>query len=230
MKLSIIIPCKNEEKYISTLLSSLLEQELPFETEVIISDAFSTDNTIQNVLRYSDRLTIKIINGGLPSVGRNNGAMAATGDILLFIDADSYLKNTKMISNSILKIENGNNLVGAFLNIENNFFVKVLYFFSNIVMMLSKYDKPFVVGSFFMIKRDEFFKHGGFDVELMHCEDYFLSSMVDVKAFSLVNDYVYTDDRRFKKMGRFKIIKYFILNILNRNNKNYFKKDIGYWK
>ena len=130
MKLSIIIPCKNEEKYISTLLSSLLEQELPFETEVIISDAFSTDNTIQNVLTYSDRLTIKIINGGLPSVGRNNGAMAATGDILLFIDADSYLKNTKMISNSILKIENGNNLVGAFLNIDNNFFVKV-YILSN---------------------------------------------------------------------------------------------------
>ena len=63
----------------------------------------------------------------------------------------------------------------------------------------------------------------------MHCEDYFLSSMVNPKKFSLVNSYVYTDDRRFKKMGNFKIIKYFISNILNRNNKNYFKKDIGYW-
>ena len=230
MKLSIIIPCKNEEKYIGALLSSLVDQNLPFGTEIIISDAFSTDNTVSIALSYSDRLPIKIIDGGLPSVGRNNGAVAATGDILLFIDSDCYLKDSKIIMKSILKIKQGNDLVGAFLSIKNNLFIRLLYIFSNITMMLSKYDKPFVIGAFFMIKRNEFFKHGGFDIELMHCEDYFLSSMVNPKKFSLVNSYVYTDDRRFKKMGNFKIIKYFISNILNRNNKNYFKKDIGYWE
>jgi len=63
----------------------------------------------------------------------------------------------------------------------------------------------------------------------MHCEDYFLSKLVDKKKFSIVRSYVYTDDRRFKKMGKFKMIMYFIKNIIHRNNKEFFKQDIGYW-
>jgi hypothetical protein len=64
----------------------------------------------------------------------------------------------------------------------------------------------------------------------MHCEDYFLSKQINRKKFFILKDKVYTKDRRVKKMGFFNMIKYMIKNIKERNNINYFKNDIGYWK
>lgn len=230
MKLSIIIPCKNEEKYIGKLLESLTKESLPSGTEIIIADANSTDDTFAIIHSYMDRdrLPIQIIEGGLPSVGRNLGAKKSTGDILLFLDSDCYFKEPGIINSSLKKMDN-NELVGCLLNIENNLLVRVIYFFCNMVIRLSKYDKPFVVGTYMMIKRGAFERVGGFDESLMHCEDYFLSKEISGSQFSVINRYVYTDDRRFKKVGFLNMVLYFTGNIFRRNNREYFKKDIGYW-
>ena len=77
--LTIIIPCKNEEKYIGTLLDSLAEQTYPMNTvDIIIADAGSTDSTLniinECVIKYNQLLNIRIVPGGLPAIGRNNGA------------------------------------------------------------------------------------------------------------------------------------------------------------
>jgi len=230
MRLSIIIPCKNEERYIGKLFESLKRQILPNGTEIIVADAGSTDKT-KNILKaYRQILPIRVIRGGLPSVGRNNGARVANGDVLLFLDADCYFKSNTIILDSFNNIKKGNELVGVLLDIEDNFKVRFLYFFSNLIIKFSKFISPFVVGSFFMIKKDVFDRLGGFDETLMHCEDYFLSKQINKSKFVILNQYVYTDDRRVKKMGYFKLIIYFIKNILKRNNKEFFKKDIGYWR
>jgi glycosyltransferase involved in cell wall biosynthesis len=230
MKLSIIIPCKNEEKYLGKLFESLRQQYLPKDTEIIIADAGSTDRTIKIIDAYSRVLPLKVVNGGLPSVGRNNGARVSNGDILLFLDADCYFKSKTIILESYLNIKKGKELVGGLLNIEDDFKVRVMYFFSNMIVRLSKLDSPFVVGGFFMIKKDVFDRLGGFDETMMHCEDYFLSKQVSRKNFAIVNKYVYTDNRRFNKIGYFGLMIYFINNIIKRNDKEFFKKDIGYWK
>ena len=230
MNLSIIIPCKNEEKYIGKLLKSLTKESLPKDTEIIIADASSTDNTINIISEYKTLLpNIRVINGGLPSVGRNAGAKEATGDILLFLDADCYFKKQGIIQLSILKILNGADLVGSLLNIEGNYWVRFVYLLCNMVTRCSKLDKPFVVGTYMMITNKTFNSIGGFDESLMHCEDYFLSKEVNRNKFSIVNRYVYTDDRRFKKIGKFNMVVYFITNMFKMKNKEYFKKDIGYW-
>ena len=229
MKLSIIIPCKNEEKYIGKLFNSLQNQSLPFEFEIIVADAGSTDKTCFIIEAYKAILPIKRIQGGLPSIGRNNGARVANGEILLFLDADTNFDDSELINESIKKIDNGSELVGALLNIKQNLFVRCLYFMTNIVIRLSKLEKPFVVGAYFMITKEAFDRLGGFDESLMHCEDYFLSKQIANKKFSIIKKYIYTDDRRFKKMGKIGMVKYFFNNVLKRNNKNVFKKDIGYW-
>jgi glycosyltransferase involved in cell wall biosynthesis len=228
---SIIIPCKNEEAYIGKLLDSLVLQNLTDIYEIIIADAGSTDSTLSIIDNYKDKLhNLTVIDGGLPSVGRNLGAKAAKGSILLFIDADAYFKDSNIIKHSFRKFrKNKFDLLGCLLNIENNFLVKVIYFFCNGVIKFSKLDKPFVVGTYFMINKDKFFELGGFDEELMHCEDYFLSKQINPKKFSVVNKYVYTDDRRFKKMGYFNMVMYFVKNMFKKNNKDYFKKNINYW-
>lgn len=231
VEVSIVIPCKNEERYIGKLLESLKDQNLPSSFEIIIADASSTDDTLSIINQYHDILpNLKVINGGLPSVGRNLGAYAASGKTLLFIDADAYFKNPNIIRQS-LAVFNGKNadLLGCLLNIEKNSMVRLIYSMCNMIIRLSKFDKPFVVGTYMMIKKDVFLSHGGFDESLMHCEDYFLSKLIKPKNFIVVSDYVYTDDRRFKKLGYLNMVLYFAKNTIMKNNKDYFKKDIGYW-
>lgn len=226
--LSIIIPSKNEEKYIGNLLESIKRQCL-VNYEVIISDNKSTDNTLNIIDEYVNILPIKVINGGLPSVARNNGAKESKYDILLFIDSDIYIKDNYLIWKSLEKMKKENlDLLTSFLN-SDIFKTKVMYFFSNIFSFLSKFDNPFATTQYFLIRKDVFNKLGGFDESVMHCEDYLLSKKVNRKKFSLVWSYVYSDDRRFKKMGYINFIKYFLNSVLNKNNITHFKKDINYW-
>lgn len=82
-KLSIIIPALNEEHYLPKLLNCLKEQSFQ-DFEVIIADAGSTDKTKEIAATFG----ASIVPGGLPGVGRNNGAKVAVADLLLFIDAD----------------------------------------------------------------------------------------------------------------------------------------------
>ena len=84
--LSIIIPCLNEEEYLPLLLESVKKQKF-LDYEIILADAGSKDKTLQIAKKYN----CKIVPGGLPSKGRNQGAKKAKGDLLLFLDADVIL-------------------------------------------------------------------------------------------------------------------------------------------
>jgi glycosyltransferase involved in cell wall biosynthesis len=231
IKLSIIIPCKNEEKYIGKLLNSLVNQNLSHTTEVIIADANSTDETLNIITGYSNLLpNLKVIKGGLPSFGRNAGASEAKGNVLLFLDSDCYFKNNTLVNQSLKRFkESDADILGCLLNIDNNLSVRFIYSLCNLIFYLSKLDKPFVVGTFMMIKKDVFLNIGGFDESLMHCEDYFLSREVSSRKYAILNEFVYTDDRRFKKMGVVNVVKYFLKNTLMKEKKEFFKNDIGYW-
>jgi hypothetical protein len=44
-----------------------------------------------------------------------------------------------------------------------------------------------------------------------------------------VNSFVYSDDRRFKKMGYTGVIKLFLKTLKNKNNENYYKQKINYF-
>ena len=88
MKLSIIIPTYNEEEYLPKLLYSIKEQQYE-DYEIIVADAGSVDGTKAIAKEYGCR----IIEGGLPALGRNNGAKIAKGEYLLFLDSDVMLSS-----------------------------------------------------------------------------------------------------------------------------------------
>ena len=75
MILSIIIPTYNEEEYLPVLLESIKKQNFN-DYEVIVADANSTDRTREIAKEYG----CLIVDGGLPAVGRNNGAKVAKGE------------------------------------------------------------------------------------------------------------------------------------------------------
>ena len=86
MKLSIIIPALNEERYLPKLLESIQRQSFK-DYEIIMADAESEDETAEIAKSYGCR----VVKGGSPGRGRNEGAKAAQGDLFLFLDADLIL-------------------------------------------------------------------------------------------------------------------------------------------
>lgn len=93
MKVSIVIPVYNVEKYLEVCLDSVLEQAYT-DYEVILVDDGSTDRSSQICDAYAQQDTrFRVIhqkNGGL-SNARNNGAKAATGDYVFFLDSDDCI-------------------------------------------------------------------------------------------------------------------------------------------
>jgi glycosyltransferase involved in cell wall biosynthesis len=228
-KLTIVIPCKNEQNYIGKLLDNLSNQQYINGVRILIADAGSSDNTIDIINNYRDILNIEIIEGGLPAVGRNNGLFLSNTKWTLFIDADAEIKDNFLIKKSLDKIESKDYELIACKLKSNIFSVRILYRLTNLIIGLSKFDKPFAVGIFMMVNTEKAKLLGGFPEWAMHCEDYLLSSNFKNSKFTILDGYVYSDDRRFKKMTYWQMIKYFIKNIKMRNNRDYFKKDVNYW-
>lgn len=99
MKISIITPCYNAERFIAQAIDSVLCQSYQ-NFEFIIIDDGSSDNSIAIVSKYceSDQriIHIKQQNSGKPSIARNNGIKKSTGDILMFLDADDTMLPGKL--------------------------------------------------------------------------------------------------------------------------------------
>ena len=74
-------------------------------TPVLVADANSTDGTPGIVRSFGDRLTVDVIPGGMPAVGRNRGAALAKTRYVLFLDADIELAETWLIRRCIEKMQ-----------------------------------------------------------------------------------------------------------------------------
>ncbi|MDD2472590.1 MULTISPECIES: glycosyltransferase [unclassified Methanoculleus] len=88
--ISVVVPTYNEEQNIERCLESLADQTVPRETyEVIVVDGNSKDRTRELAEPLADRVFVQTSRrvGG----ARNDGAMAATGDIVATTDADCIL-------------------------------------------------------------------------------------------------------------------------------------------
>lgn len=100
LKISVIIPAYNAEKYLAETLDSVVSQTLPLsEYEIIIVNDGSSDHTEDILNKYSDLYSNIIVinkeNGG-PSSARNAGLDIAQGEYIYFFDADDLLINTAL--------------------------------------------------------------------------------------------------------------------------------------
>lgn len=93
MKLSIIIPVYNAEKYLHKCLESIVLQELKLSFEVIIINDGSTDNSLKISESYQDKIANYHIftneNQG-EAFSRNIALKRAQGEYITFLDSDDY--------------------------------------------------------------------------------------------------------------------------------------------
>ena len=230
-KITIVVPCKNEENYIHHLLESLRSQNIG-DTRIIIADC-STDNTRQVIKDNSTGLNVEIIDGGPVSIAKNNGAKLVTTPYILFIDADvRFFKNT-VISDAVNKIESKNlDLIGLSIKCyDRDPRAKIGFIIFNTINHAMKYFSPFAVGAFMLTRRDRFEEFGGFPENFSTSEDFFLSRKYSPRKFRIIRHHFGQDSRRFKKMGYMGMARYLVKNFVNRNNKQYWDSldSSKYW-
>lgn len=87
MKITVAIPCYNSSTYIGRVIESVLDQTHPAD-EVLVVDDGSTDGSAGIIRRYPVRLIQHNNNRGV-ATARNSAIEVATGDVIIYIDADA---------------------------------------------------------------------------------------------------------------------------------------------
>ena len=121
MKVSIIIPCFNEERTIEQIIIKVIENKI-FPFEIIIVDDFSTDNTrqiLENKLKGKvDKIILNNKNYG-KGYSIRKGLGVASGDVILIQDADleydpnDYEKLLKPIKDGFADVVYGSRFIGS---------------------------------------------------------------------------------------------------------------------
>jgi glycosyltransferase involved in cell wall biosynthesis len=233
-ELTIVIPAKNEAKMLPKLLNSLAKQDYDGMqgTRVLVADAGSTDGTVEVALSFRDRLAVEVIEGGLPSVGRNAGARLATTPYVLFLDADVELSEPTLLRRALWRMRKRKlHLVTTNIACRHgNFFDDVLYMGNNFMQRIGAVLKPFATGMFMLFDREAFWALGGFNEKALFAEDYLLSKGVARTRFRIVRGKIWTTNRRFQKLGHGRMVWMFFKTMMHSWNDKYFLRDQGYWE
>lgn len=227
--MSIIIISYNEEKNIGNLLKSIKGQKYK-NYEIIVADANSKDRTREIARRFGS----KIVNGGLPAVGRNNGAKKARYNLFLFLDADVILP--KDFLKDCLgefykrKLDVAGVSLTPITNKRLDYFLHGMYNLWQIIMQ--KID-PHLSGACVFVKKNVFNSIGGFDEDLHVAEDHAFArkSKNDGYNFGILHNHILLDVRRLEKEGRggfaFKLFFFWFRRLFGEVKKSKIKYELG---
>ncbi|MCL2115359.1 MAG: glycosyltransferase [Methanobrevibacter sp.] len=214
MKFSIIIPTYNEEEYLPLLLESIKKQKFK-DYEIIVADANSQDNTVKIAKDYNCIL----VEGGMPGVGRNNGARIAKGEILLFLDSD--LKLTKNYLQELIeefeekKLDLGITQINPLSEKKRD---KILHDLANWFMIAFEKIKPHGAGCYGIVAKKHLHDyHDGFDESLNFGEDTdYIERLAKKNNFKVLrNPKVFVSTRRLEEEGLVKLAMQYGKSTLN---------------
>lgn len=174
---SFVIPALNEEKNIGRLIMSINAQVLNESTEkveVIVVDNGSKDKTIE-IARKNGALTYSKPGLSIADL-RNFGAELATGDIIIFSDADNVLLNNDIVNNVVLLMCSGDiSALGpdGLLPYGDSTWIQDIWYYHTAT--LDRHNETVYVDNlssgFFAIKTNVFLEIGGFNGNLSIGED-----------------------------------------------------------
>jgi glycosyltransferase involved in cell wall biosynthesis len=236
MKISLVIPAYNEEKYIGECLKSAL-QAVPSASgkifEIIVVNNASTDNTESVVKTFTDNYPdLKIVNEprkGLTKA-RQRGFWEAKGDIIAYNDADTKMPAgwTKKVIKYFEEDEKVVCVSGPGIYYDQSFIGKILVW---LYWLLMAYPSYFLVGYMvfganFAVKKSALEKIGGFDENIsFYGEDTDIARRLSKigKVKFIPSLYIYASARRFKGEG---MVKTAIKYIINFASEVFIKKPV----
>jgi glycosyltransferase involved in cell wall biosynthesis len=209
-----IIPTYQEEEYIKETLAHLAEAKSVGELKGIESEILVVDSGHDKTLRLARSITdkaLKFKERGV-SKARNFGASKASGDILLFFDADVIVPVDLL--EEVVRTFKEKTVVAAISRVKPRRFrsyslsasERLFYLFDDVFvkncvkykLLLSFYNR----GDVLAVRRDSFFKTGGFNEKLAAMEiTELILKLSEVGRIALLNTTVYESVRRLKQWG-----------------------------
>jgi rSAM/selenodomain-associated transferase 2 len=196
---SVIIPVLNEEENIGPLLQELNTHHKPHE--IIVADGGSSDQTCEIASGYAK--VIHSVRGRAHQM--NSGADAATGEIFLFLHADTQLPHEAMEKIRAALADTGKNSGRFRMSFGHPHFLFRFYHYYTRFHFFSYGDQAFFV------TRQMFEKTGGFRTEACFEDIDFYRRLMKFEKPVILKDAVITSPRRFIKKG---LIRQQLINIL----------------
>ena len=179
MKISIVIPAFNEERLLGESLAQIKSAAGAFtsrgwEVELIVCDNNSTDRTAEIARAAGATVVFEPVNQ--IARARNSGAAAATGDWLVFVDADSH-PSAELFADVAEQILTGECLAGgATIRLDENHLVAAII---TRAWNCASRSLKLLAGSFIFCDAAAFRKIGGFSHELFAAEELELSQAAE---------------------------------------------------
>ena len=177
MKLSIVIPAREEEKYIAETIAQF-RHTLTIPHEIIVSDARSKDRTVA-IARETAHIVV-VFDGTrhTAGIGRNDGAKVATGDFIAFVDSGVLISEPQAFFDRALAHFDDPTVAGvcgpqrAFPEIET-WADRLSFGYLNVVIRLQNnlLGKGEASGKFMLVRRSAFTTIGGFREDIHTRED-----------------------------------------------------------
>jgi glycosyltransferase involved in cell wall biosynthesis len=167
-RVTVIVPTLNEEAWLPDLLDTLDRQTRPIH-QLIVADADSTDAT-PDIARARGG---HVVQGGHPGEGRNEGARHATGDWLLFLDADVRLPAAAIEEAFEEMARDGLDSASTwFVPDSDGLFLRFNHWISGVYFRFaSKLGWSHSIGAFMLVSKAQHDEIGGFDVSITVAED-----------------------------------------------------------
>jgi GT2 family glycosyltransferase len=175
VKISVIVPAFNEAKLLGASLAEIKSAASAFTArgwnfELVVCDNNSTDRTAEIARAAGAEIVFEPVNQ--IARARNSGAAAATGDWLVFVDADSH-PSENLFADVAGQIASGRCLAGgATIRLDEKMFV------AGLITGLWNYASrihQLMAGSFIFVEAAAFRQVGGFSHELFAAEELDLS-------------------------------------------------------
>ncbi len=215
MKISIVVPAFNEEKLIARSLESIRNScevftKRGWDFEIIVCDNNSTDRTSELAKAAGAIVVFEPIN----QIGRarNCGAAAATGDWLLFVDADSFPSHNLFDDAAAAMMRGDVAAGGAVVRMDSSDWG--LEFMTWVWNQISK-NRKWMAGSFIFCETRAFREIGGFSPNLYISEELDLSKRLKQwarangkKVLILTKHPLVTSARKGKLYSKMEIVRF----------------------
>ncbi len=186
MKISIVVPAFNEERLLGESLAQIKNAARAFtplgwEWELIVCDNNSTDKTAEIARANGAHVVFEPINQ--IARARNCGAAAASGDWIIFVDADSH-PSADLFADAANAIQSGKYIAGGTIMRMDEKIPFAPRMVVHLWNLASRWQK-LLAGSFIFCDTEVFRKIGGFNNELFCAEELELSQRL--KKFAKQN-------------------------------------------